>query len=418
MVIPTMNWCEENLGESLMLFKQKIQLYIEDQDIKNQAAQARKIIIGLGDEGLRRLNASDFDNDQKKVPENIWKFLEAQLQKHINFRINRLLLMQLRQKNHESLDDFILRARTLGHKCQFSNAELEERLIECIIASTQHDLFRNWLYDQKAGVKLQKVLEEGRRYEARTATNSELAQMSKMSSATTNIDAIRRTNQSECPNCDREHPPRRCPAYYSECNKCGKFGHWDKCCRTRNNRNQEAYCYEERKAKTWRIDTVQEADDSEEDSEEEYTSKEFASINITKRKAKKASKTKPKANNTKEERTEIHTTLHTKASGKKEESTLKVKIDTGAPGNTLPLKTFQQMHGSSKKSLRKIRPIHNVKLTAYGGHAIPCLGTVTIPCRTNNSTWRETTFYVVDVQGPAILGLPTSEELQLITIHV
>ena len=44
--------------------------------------------------------------------------------------------MSIRHSEHETLDDFCTRARTTALKCQFEEKELEERIIELIIAST------------------------------------------------------------------------------------------------------------------------------------------------------------------------------------------------------------------------------------------------------------------------------------------
>lgn len=120
-------------------------LYLEDEEITDAAKQARKICRDIGDEGLKRLNASGLTEAEKKSPDNLWKFFEGQLKLDVNFRIHTLHLMQYRQKPEESVDDFMTRARTLALKCQFKDEELHERLIELTIASTPHDAFRNKL---------------------------------------------------------------------------------------------------------------------------------------------------------------------------------------------------------------------------------------------------------------------------------
>ena len=57
---------------------------------------------------------------------------------------------------------------------------------------------------------------------------------------------------------------------------------------------------------------------------------------------------------------------------------LKAKIDTGAGGNTLPIRIIEDMypHGRYKTI---IKPCH-VRLTAYNGSEIRCIGTVDITC--------------------------------------
>ncbi|KAG8004756.1 hypothetical protein GBF38_016632, partial [Nibea albiflora] len=84
--------------------------------------------------------------------------------------------------------------------------------------------------------------------------------------------------------------------------------------------------------------------------------------------------------------------------------TLRLKIDQGT-GNTLPLGTFRQMYASAYKRLKK----NNMKLSAYSGHEIPFYGTIHIPCQYKDFRWVSANFYVVDVPGPAVVGLPTSE---------
>lgn len=62
-------------------------------------------------------------------------------------------------------------------KCQFTDEELNERLIELIIASTPHDALRNDLYSKPQGYSLADVLTEGRKYEALSAGNEQLNQL-------------------------------------------------------------------------------------------------------------------------------------------------------------------------------------------------------------------------------------------------
>ena len=86
---------------------------------------------------------------------------------------------------------------------------------------------------------------------------------------------------------------------------------------------------------------------------------------------------------------------------------LKLKVDTGASGNTLPVRIAKQMYGEIWQS--KIEPVPNVKLTADNGGEIECCGVLKILCRYKNCQWRKYKFYVVDVDGPAILGLRACE---------
>ncbi|XP_062855044.1 uncharacterized protein LOC134318174 [Trichomycterus rosablanca] len=236
--LPVMNWSDQDLSEAMSLFKQKMTLYLEDDEITDAAKQARKICRGIGDEGLKRLNASGLSDDEKKVPNTLWNFFEGQLKLNVNFRIHRLQLMQYRQKPGECIDDFVTRARTLALKCQFTDEELNERLIELIIASTPHDALRNDLYSKPKGYLITDVLAEGRKYEALSAGNEQLHQLGL--SHTEKIHAMMRGRT--CQRCDTHHKPHQCPAYNDVCSECGKKGHWMKCCKKNRQRKQNSSC--------------------------------------------------------------------------------------------------------------------------------------------------------------------------------
>ena len=51
----------------------------EDNEVDDQEKIARKINIGLGDERLRRLNASGLSDADQKIPANLWHLFETQL---------------------------------------------------------------------------------------------------------------------------------------------------------------------------------------------------------------------------------------------------------------------------------------------------------------------------------------------------
>lgn len=217
--LPTMDWSGPDLSEAISLFKQKMCLYIEDEEITDKAKRARKICRGIGDKGLKSLNASGLTEESKRKPEELWKFFEGQLKLNLNFRIHRLHLMQYRQRPNESIDDFMTRAETLALRCQFTKDELNECLIELIIASTPHDALRNNLYSKPQGYTLAGELTEGRNYEALSKGN---AQLNQLGLTTENVYTMFRGQT--CQNCGKSHQPRQCPAYHDECSACTEQG--------------------------------------------------------------------------------------------------------------------------------------------------------------------------------------------------
>ena len=52
--LPMMNWYEPDLSETTSLFRQKMWLYLDDEEIEDVVKRARKICCDIGDEGLRQ----------------------------------------------------------------------------------------------------------------------------------------------------------------------------------------------------------------------------------------------------------------------------------------------------------------------------------------------------------------------------
>ena len=68
------------------------------------------------------------------------------------------------------------------------------------------------------------------------------------------------------------------------------------------------------------------------------------------------------------------------------------------------------------QQLPQLQP-NNTKLTAYNGEQIKCIGKFTIDVHHNRKI-QSVLLYVVDVTGPAVIGLPTCERLNIVTINV
>ena len=101
-------------------------------------------------------------------------------------------------------------------------------------------------------------------------------------------------------------------------------------------------------------------------------------------------------------------------------TTLKAKLDTGAQGNILPIRLYQQMYpqNAASSGLHKSGSLENstTVLTTYGGTTIMQHGICKIPCEFQNQK-SVAAFFVTKADGPVIIGLPTSLELDLVTLN-
>ena len=334
-----MDWSCDDLGDAISLFKQKIILFFEDENIDSDEAKERKICRGIGDEGLRRLNVSGLTDEKKRKQDELWQFFENQLKVNINFRINRLHFMRYKQRPDESLDQFVIRARTLGLKCDFSDTELSERLLELIISSTPHEEFCRDLLSRPKGYSIAEILKEGRKYEALSAGNMKLKQMA---SGITEVHGIPRATNQRCKLCGTRHKPRQWPAYKDECHTCGARGHWAKCCKTKNpvrkhdkpqrqhrkSTHNRGSRYRGRRYKSEQVDEI----NGDYEPDDEYQ-REFSEVIVSENCVHT-----PRQRHAREE---AYTVLQVQPPNLPHDSyTLGVKIDTGAMGNTLPLPTL------------------------------------------------------------------------------
>ena len=416
---PEMNWEATDLPEEFKLFKQRMELVLADQDITDEKKKAIKIKIAVGNEGLRRINASGLSETDKDKPQKLWNLLEAQLKVNINFRVHRLELMRYRQKSDESIDAFVTRCRDKAKNCDFEETELSERIMELVIASTPSEEFQKSLLDQPKGYKIEAILTEGRKYEAVAASRQCLETLDPKQ----NIDAFKRNQgRRACGNCGRNHKPRQCPAYDDECRACGTKGHWAKFCRkTKNDRSRKS-------------------DDRKSDDRKPKRDKSRSKSKSRKNKPVSEMDTKHDTTTDHDHQSkspsdfaqfdtihtdEPHTIINPQGTAafanidiicpqKAGQHKLYLKVDSGASANTITVRTVKNMYGDKWKAM--LKPT-KTKLVAYGDTPIPCMGTLDLKCKYKDPEWSIQKFFVADVTGPAILGLSACTSLKIITIH-
>lgn len=221
-----------------------------------------------------------------------------------------------------------------------------------------------------------------------------------------NIDAIRQDSNPQGGKCGLNHG-KKCPAYGTRCWKCKQCNHWQQVCR-----NKQAHVQQTRsppqpqfdgqkkygKEKQTKVHMVEETNSDFEELFENIKidstgadverNEAFAHIKVT----------LPNLGNT--------------------NALLKVKVDTVAKGNILPLRIYGKMFPDclDENGLPRDTTPSQTKLTAYNGTSIPQHGICSVQCSYDSSE-TEAKFYVADGDGPAVCGLPTSYKLKLVQLH-
>ena len=258
-----------------------------------------------------------------------------------------------------------------------------------------------------------------------------MKQLAQAQSATqpqsTSVNAINSTSTShrtnrKCKYCGSRHafkPRENCPAYGSTCDKCGKQNHWAKVCRSRpsspgkyGEKSQYRHKKSSHKGQRKGIHMVQQQmqnmDSSSDTSDGPFEQISFAEVTVQ--------------SSENGEGDEIYAKVNIKLPGRRRVHTdLKVKVDTGAQGNIIPIRMYRKMCpgniDSDGKPVQGTLKKRNTILTAYNGTQIPHFGVLSIPCQYGEEAWRKVDFYIAVTEGPAILGLPTITDLKLVSLN-
>ena len=424
-IVPHMDWQSANTAEAFKLFKQRCQLFFRVKNIASES-QVDHILLLAGEEGLRRFNSWSLSDEDAQKPDIIWDKFTAQIEPASNYRVARLYLQRFRQLEGESVDDFISRMRLQAQKCDFRDSTgTDSRLFEQLIAGICHRDLQKELLGKPKETTLEQAIEVCRLYEASV---THMAQYTEAQAPTTQVSAIQRAQskrpqQTRCKNCGGDHarqPREACPAYGTECHKCRKPNHWSNVCMSNSQANPSQNQRGRRRSKnrqrgSWRRSASNNRDihaiqapgpAGADDMNSQFESLSFAELVVC---------------SLKSERTEVYADVNIQLQSRPGTHTLKAKVDTGAQGNTIPLRMYRRMcpQDLNADGLPKANALKHIDtvLTAYNGTRITQYGTISIACQYAESDWITSDFFVVDTDGPAILGLPSLQALELVTLH-
>ena len=247
---------------------------------------------------------------------------------------------------------------------------LKDSLIrDRIVCGVSSDALRKQLLKEREltlhkAVQLCQIHESAERYSKEVSDQQEVNAVRQQASSDT-------VHENACMYCGRCHAPQKelCPAFGKRCSSCMKMHHFTRACRSTQqrcvNRNVSIVDHDE-------------ADMLQED----------ADIHVI---------TQTKIQN------EIHCTARVNT------HEIRLKIDTGAKCNVLPLDLFKKVQ--KRETVNKAKAVN---LVAYGGERFSTLGTVD-QCKIGDTT-RLLTFQALDRQATPILGLNDALQLNLVKL--
>jgi hypothetical protein len=406
-----MNWDNPNKAEAMQLFKQQCEMVFRRKKIADKQDQVDEILLRAGEKGLKKFNSWGLSDDDKKDPKEVWKKFEDYGKSNQNFRVARLSIQNMKQlavvepnEEEEPVDEFMSRLRLQTRLCDYrtkvvegeTNCELDEKLIELLIAGTLYTDVQKELLAKDKSLKLEAAMQVARNHEASLIHMKQLkATQSVPQSGATTVAAIQKGRKGpsrgmQCQKCGKKHFYKdRCPAHGAKCHNCGRMNHWASVCKNDKQKHTPRESAPPQRNKPYKqgkkYHTICQVDD-----EEEQDELSFAMVEV----------------GAKDCREEVFAKIDIKVPGRDHKpANLSAKVDTGAQGNILPLRIFNAMCPKPTPGVvQKSKAI----LTAYNGSQIPQSGVMKLPCKYENSELSTESFFIADTDGPAILGLPTS----------
>ena len=130
-----LNWNAYDLINEFTTFKQYTELLFDGPlDYIKIEKQLTYVLIWVGHEGLKIYNTWTIDQS-KKMLEGYWNRLKETIEPKSNFRIARYNLTKIHQIEGEKIYTYITCLRSHITKCQFRATDVDERIIECLIAN-------------------------------------------------------------------------------------------------------------------------------------------------------------------------------------------------------------------------------------------------------------------------------------------
>jgi len=393
---PRMDWSSSDPAQAFRRFRTLCDLMFEGplQD-KSEETKVKYLLIWSGEEGIELSTTWNLTVEEKKKLLPHYTRFETYVAPKSNFRLARFKLRMLKQAPSETVDSFIKRARVLVQECKYigandhlldtliygtNSSRVQSRLIQgdetmtlehAIDIARTEETTRNQL-DDIAGKEIHQVKKKTSQYQPKSSQRKENPQHKQQEKQ---HPQYKQQQEKECRYCAKRHNTTErsnCPAFGTKCTKCGKRNHWAKVCRG----SQKSF------------HTV-------ETDEQCPQSLFFGTVQISSIKAESQAIAK----------------LHVRSA--ENDRHIDCKLDTGAEGNMLPLGIFKQLFPRSGTA--SLTP-SSTTLTAYGGSTVKNYGTCIVRVK-HKDIEEQSEFHVVEVGGPALLGLPTCRALKLVSLH-
>ena len=351
----------------------------------------------------------------------------CRLRKNVIFERHRF--WDRHQSEDEPIDKWVKDLRIMAKDCEFETQE--DSMIRDKIVYGVHDKRVQERMLRDGELTLTKAIDICR---AAESTRSQMLEMSKQNNSSVSVDELKMSsasasskinNDQRCFTCEGlGHFAHECPSSKNDqkpkCFNCKRVGHFSRDCpngdnfprskrKKRGRGRGRGYDRGARRGMHYDRNTIHEVEDKMEEYIDEFASLSLHSIEVN----EVSSSDRPS-------KRFVKFTFHhpdTKEIIKDEQ----LKIDSGSARNTMTLNKYRELYPDRVNDqgipFRRYVEGNVSSLEAYGGGIISHFGTVRLPCQYDKRKFM-CRFFLVDVEGPLLLGLPTGEALGIIKINV
>ena len=280
-------------------------------------------------------------------------------------------------KNEGIRDQFVVGIRDVELKKELQrNAALTLDL--AIERSRQYELINAQVITQPNSTKVYAVTRKGQ-FRGRQRGRGQRGRAIQQNAGSTG---------SKCRNCGYTYEAYKCPAHGQKCHGCQKLGHFRSVCQSKQKMRQKQNAIHEI--------------NYEEDLADEFEHLQFSTLTTDEGSSQ----------------TEAYATIQIVPYPGRP-TNLRGKVDTGAQGNIMPLRTFQQIFPKLLNAEGKPKTTTPSKtvLTAYNNTHITHYGFIKLRCSFQGGKSVMAQFFVAETQGPVIFGLTTSRDLGLVQLN-
>ena len=219
-------------------YKMEFDYYLSASGVE-ESKQRKALLLWNGGEALRAVYRSKTKDEDKDSYEDACKLLGEHFKSGLNKDAVILMFRQAMQKESESLDDYVVRLRSIAKDCDFKDPE--EQLRQQVLVGSSMNGIRGKMVTEAC--TLDQVLMFGKSLEAGEMMRGAMA----VANGEARVAALRkggdrqvatgnRRKEKRCYACGYEFPHKQktCPAAGKRCSKCKRMGHFAKCCKSKD----------------------------------------------------------------------------------------------------------------------------------------------------------------------------------------